>query len=272
VVWSSEEEPSPQERLTGTDVSTRPVEGGTGTGEEPRGPREGLILLVFTILTLAVTAFVLWSDEQSAADDPKQKAARGEVRGLDELSMIREPHVKRVLDEVEQSEWPLIRNIRISPISVDVQASDKDGIGRNMTFDPTFKVTESEGGVSTVNAIPAAKIDPGAPELAVRGAAEHAGVSVDAVDYVTNAYIIDSDSDWFVALKEGPAKDRQWVAEPDGRDVRRPGELSRKEQAEREKQEREFARTQRIFQKRSECLSNATTTEEVTRCIERYAP
>jgi hypothetical protein len=274
VVWGNEEEPPPQERLSGgVGATTSPVEGtGPTATEGPRGPREGMILLLFALITIAASAFVLWNTEQASVDDPKQKAARGEVTGLDELSMIREPNVQRALDEVEKSDWPLVRNIRIAPTSIDIQASDSDGIGRNMTFDPAFEVTESDGGASTVNAKPAAKVDAAAPERAIRGAAERAGLDTDDIDYVTTTFIIDSNSDWSLFFKTGPAKDRHWVAEPDGTDVRRPGELSREEEAAQKRQQREFERTQRIFQKRSECLSRATTAEEVTRCIERFAP
>jgi hypothetical protein len=276
VVWGNEEEPPPQERLSASvGATTRPVEG-TGTTatatEEPRGPREGLILLLFALITIAASAFVLWNAEQAAVDDPKQKAARGEVTGLDELSMIREANVQRALDEVEASDWPLVRNIRIAPTSIDIQASDSDGIGRNMTFDPAFEVTETDGGASTVNAKPASKIDAAAPERAIRGAAERAGLDTDEIDYVTTTFIIDSDSDWSLFFKSGPAKDRHWIAEPDGTDVRRPGELSREQEAEQRRQQRELARMRRIFQKRNECLSRATTGEQVTRCVERFTP
>lgn len=273
MVWGNEEEPSPQERLSSAGGSatatTRPAEGGPG---EPRGPSEGLVLLLFAIVTMAASAFVLWNTEQASVDDPKQKAARGEVRGLDELSMIREPNVQRALDHVEGSEFPLVRNIRIAPTSIDIQASDSDGIGRNMSFDPAFEVIESDGGASTVNALAAAKIDAAAPERAIRGAAERAGLDTEDIDYVTTTFIIDSNSDWSLFFKSGPAKDRHWVAEPDGTDVRRPGELSREEQAEQARQQREYARMQRIVQKRSECFSRANSAEDVQRCTERYAP
>jgi hypothetical protein len=280
VFGREKEEPSPQERLAGAGATTQPA--GTVT-DEPHGPREGLILLLFAILTVAASAFVLWNDEQSAVDDPAQQVARGEVHGLSNLSMLREPNVKRVLDTVSKGKWPLVRNIRIAPGQIDVQVSDKDGYERRLSFDPAFKMTNDDSGVSEQNSVPASKIDAGAPEKMVRSLAERAQISPDAVDYVTNSYLIDDKSDWFMALDQGPARVRQWVAEPDGRDLRHPGEPStaerqaqqrQKRQADRQRRQvqRQVARQQRQAQRLSNCLTGSTTTQQVQQCYQRFQP
>lgn len=45
-------------------------------------PREGPLILLFLVLTLAPSALVLRKAEADAVNDPKQKAARGEIAGL----------------------------------------------------------------------------------------------------------------------------------------------------------------------------------------------
>lgn len=58
--------------------------------EEPGGRLgEGLVLLLFAILTLAASAYVLATAEQNAVDDPAQRAARGEITGLHAQSLMR---------------------------------------------------------------------------------------------------------------------------------------------------------------------------------------
>jgi hypothetical protein len=270
VFGRGEEEPSPQERLTGAVATTQPV--ATTVTDEPHGPREGLILLLFTILTIAASAYVLWSEEQSAVDDPTQKVARGEVHGLSELSLLREANVKRVLATVEKSKWPLVRNIRIAPDRVDVQVSDKDGYQRSLSFDPAFKMTNSDDGVSEQNTIPASKIDAAAPEKMIRALEEREQISPDAVDYVTNSYLIDDTSDWFMALDQGPARVRQWVAAPDGRDLRHPGELSTAQRQQQAQQRRDAQKQQRQVQRLSNCLTAARSAEAVQRCYARFQP
>jgi hypothetical protein len=262
----AEEEPSPQERLTGAGATHTAVE--PGATEGPRGPREGLILLLFAVLTIAASAFVIWNEEQSVKDDPTLQP----VSGLSENSLIREKNLERVLDKVAKSKWPLVRNIRIAPDNVAIQASDKDGFQRRLDFNAAIEMTDADDGVSEQNSFPAAKIDASAPERMLRGVTERSGLDADAVDYVTTSYLIDDDSTWFMAMKEGPARVRQWVAEPDGRDARHPGELSTADRQAQERQQHEFERSQRLIRRRSQCLSRATTGEQVTRCVEKFAP
>jgi hypothetical protein len=275
VFGRSEEEPSPQERLSGhTGATTTAVDQPAGDG--PSGPREGLILLLFALLTIAAAAFVLWSEEQSAADDPAGKAARGEVRGLDDLSMLREKNLRRVLEEVSDGDRPLVRNIRIEPGRVDVQVANADGSAKILSFDPAFEVTERDFGVSVSRSVPASKIDASGPERMLRGVAERSGLDTDAVDYATATFLIEdaSTATWFMAMKEGPADKRQWTAEPDGRDVRRPGELSRAQERENARRQREIEQTVKRQQRRSKqlsnCLRKATSSPQFTRCFERY--
>jgi hypothetical protein len=133
-------------------------------------------------------------------------------------------------------------------------------------------MTNDDDGVSEQNTLPATKIDPSAPERAVRGMAEKSGQSPDAVDYVTNSYLTEDDSDWYIALDQGPARVRQWVAEPDGRDVRHPGELSTAEKQDQARQQREYERQQQRAQRFSQCMSSVRTQADVDRCYRKFGP
>lgn len=89
-----EEEPPPQ-ALVGAHVAPAAPDETSASGLA-----EGAILLLFTILTLAISAFVLISEESDAVSDPVQKAARGEITGLHELSLLRRPNLERALAKV----------------------------------------------------------------------------------------------------------------------------------------------------------------------------
>jgi hypothetical protein len=86
-----------------------------------------------------------------------------------------------------------------------------------------------------------------------------------------------------MSLKQGPARTRTWIAEKDGSDIRKPGELSTKDKrriasdkrrsdAQRRKFEREQAKLQLTIRRRTNCLNRAKNATDVSRCVERYQP
>src|SRR4051795_11769248 len=84
------------------DARRAPVEGGAVAitspvpEDEPRkGPPETLILIVFAVLTLAASAFVIGRAEHKALHDPAQQGSRGEVKGLDALSFFRAQNLRK---------------------------------------------------------------------------------------------------------------------------------------------------------------------------------
>ena len=219
---------------------------------ERTGPREGLILLLFTIVTLGVSGYVVVNAEIEKADDPAEKAARGEIDGLDDLSLLRAANLRRVLDEVADGPRPLVINLRASAPAVDVTVRDADGYRKVLTFDPSFDSDERDYGVGEDAALEPAEIDAGVPEKLARRVARRTGQPVEAVDYVTISATSSGEPSWYLALDEGPARDRQWVAAMDGRDLRKPGEPSAQQRA------------------RTQCFEAAGDSEDVARCIERF--
>jgi hypothetical protein len=270
------EQPPPQSLVSGAAGTTAAVDPQqSGSGE---GPRESVILLVFFVLTLAATAYVLAKAEHKALHDPVAKAQRGEVHGLSSGSFLRPENFKRALDKVSSSSRPFITNVRVAPERVDATVRDQDGSRKLLNIDLAFKVTEYDNNVGDDPAVRASQIDTAAPQRMVKAMAERTGLSTDAVDYVTMSIDDQGPQTWFMSLKDGfgGATQNDWIAEADGSDLRHPGELSRKMREEQAKikrdTEREQRRISRILEKRSACLSKAITAERASRCIERYQP
>ena len=265
MIGRPEEEAAPHHRLAGAQE------------EPPSGPREGLILLLFTILTLAASAYVLVGEERDAVDDPKEKAARGEVTGLDELSLVREVNLRRALRKVGEGSYPRISNIRVAPERLNATAENDEGDQKILTIDPGLGVEEQDFGTSSgTGTASAAEIDARGPERMARAVAERTELPLDAIDYVTASFSGGGPPTWFLALEDGPARDRQWIAAADGSDLRRSGELAPSVQRANERRQRELRldqrRAARRFEQRTACLRKARDAADATRCLERYPP
>jgi hypothetical protein len=243
-------------------------------GEGGSGPSEGLILLLFTILTVALSAYVLVGEEHNAVHDPAQKASRGEVKGLGPLSLLREANLRRVLAKVAAGKRPLVSDIRVSAVRVDVTVRDADGYRKLLSFDPGLGVKESDLGVSDSAAVRTARIAPGAPERMVKSVAERTRLGEDAVDYVTVSFSGSPPHNWYMSLDKGPARTRQWIAAPDGSDLRKPGQISQAQKDADTKRKRQFEAQQRRYKRQSArrdaCLNRAQSATAASRCLDRF--
>jgi hypothetical protein len=263
VFGRSDEEPPPQARLAGAGAYTTPV--APADGGEARGPREGLILLLFAVLTLAASAYVVGTAERDAQRDPVQKAARGEISGVDRLSLLRAPNLSRVLADVNAGPRPLVTNIRVAPARVDLILRDAAGSRKSVSVDPAFKAKESDFGVGTDDAIRASKLDASGPERMLRAVTERTGLGADAVDYATLSPVGLGKAGWYMFLRRGAAGDREWAAAIDGTDLRHPGDPSKGQRAARK-------RLQRVMSRRTACLAKAGDALAAARCIDRFQP
>jgi hypothetical protein len=265
------EQPPPQS-LVGS--STAPVARSATGDDGGSGPREGLILLLFTIVTVALSTYVLIGEEHNAVHDPAQKAARGEIQGLDSQSLLREANLRRALVKIENSPRPLVSNIRVSAVRVDVTSLDNDGSRKIVSIDPGFNVKANDFGVGDDKAVRTTQIDVAAPERMVRAVAERTGLGANAVDYVTMSFSGSGERSWYMSLDKGPAKTRQWIAATDGSDLRKPGELSQAQKDANAKLKRQFEAQQRRFKRqsarRSACLSKATSATAAANCLQRF--
>lgn len=269
----TKEEPSPQARVAG--VTARPSEGGpppAAVGGRPssRGPREGLVLTLFALLTLGAIALVLVLEERDAVRDPAEKAQRGEIGGFDDLSLLRAANLRRALAEVADGEYPLVTSVRVAADRVNVVARDDEGSRRVLVIDPGFGVDESEFGSGDDAAVPAGEVDADAPERIVRAVLRRTRLAPQDVDYVTLSISGVTPSTWSLFLKAGPAE-RHWIAEANGADVRRPGELSARDRRANARRQRELRRRQRLNERRVSCLQQARDAGAASRCLERFS-
>lgn len=261
------EQPPPQSLVgASTSAATQAASGDNGS----TGPPEGLILLVFTILTVAASALVLHNTASKSATDPVQKAARGEIQGLDSLSFFRSANLRRALAKVSDGRWPLIIRMRLAAARVDVTARDKDGFRKDLTIDPAFKVQVSDDNVGEDKTITAAQIDTGAPERMIRAVSERTHMSANAVDYLVIDAGNDRETAWYMFLDQGPARVRLWVATSNGGDLRHPGELSQAQKDANAKRERAFRRQQQRVARHVRCITHAFTPAAYARCDRKF--
>jgi hypothetical protein len=258
------EQPPPQSLVGASATSPAPEDSGSS------GPPEGLILVVFALLTVVASALVLHNAAAGSANDPLQKAARGEIKGLDQLSFFRAANLKKALDKVSASRWPQIISLRVAAARVDVTARDHNGYRKYITIDPAYKLDITDDNVGTDKAISASRIAVGAPERMVRAVSERTRMSPDAVDYLVTDADNEKDIAWYVYLNQGLPLDRQWVATSSGTDLRHPGEPSQLQKAAAAKQQRALARQQKRQQRHFQCIAKAFTPAAYSRCDRRF--
>jgi hypothetical protein len=246
--------------------------------EEPRkGPSETLILIVFAILTIAASAFVLQRAEHRALHDPAQKGARGEVTGLDSLSFFRAANLRRAIAKVGDGPLPFVTDIRVSAVRVDLTLVNADrSRKRELSYDLDLRPRHQfDFTPSDTPAVRPSEIDPTGPERMIRSVLERTRLPASAVDYVTQDFTNDpATRSWYLFLKEGPARVRQWVAAPDGSDLRHPGEPAIAQRQANARLRSNLARQQRRLKRtlalRTACLRKATDAVAAARCVQRY--
>lgn len=258
------EQPPPQS-FVGTSTSQAPVDE-SGGGDPP----EGLILLIFTVLTVAASVLVLHSAAANSEKDPLQKAARGEIQGLDQLSFFRAANLRKALAKVADGRWPLIISVRVAADRVDVTARDKDGFRKFLSIDPAYKVDVSDDNVGEDQAVSASQIDTGAPERMIRAVTERTHMSATAVDYLVTDADNQTDSAWYMSLDQGPARVRQWVATRTGTDLRHPGEPSQVQKAATARLQRNLKRQAQRQARHFKCVAKAFTPAAFARCDRRF--
>jgi hypothetical protein len=245
------------------------------------GPREGPLILLFLVATVAASALVLHSAEADAVKDPKQKAARGEIAGLSKLSLVRPENLRKALAKVNAGKYPLISNVRVAPDRVNLSVRDKDGYRKYVTIDPGFGVQMTDAGVGEDYAVHSESINVEAPQRMLKAVVAKTGLTPAAFDYAATSFSENSKTTWYMAMKDGPARVRQWIAEADGSDVRKPGELSTADKKRQADTARENARIQRqarrrvrhiqaVIKRRNRCISHAADAGQVSKCIERF--
>ena len=212
-----------------------------------RGPNETVILTLFFLVCLASVGLLLWHEENRLLDDPDAKAQRGEVVGAEGDSLVRAANFERALREIDErlGESDVVNSVRLSPVRVDVTAHDDTGRQRILSVDPGFDVDERYFGESEQPGVRVRAIDPAAPARMFAVVQQRSGAKPGNLDYFV--YSISGNS-WLLYLDGVPITRKQWQADARGRDVRRLGEPSGAEAAQRS------------------CLQRARSAEDAARC------
>jgi hypothetical protein len=270
-----DEEPPPEERLgttSGTTTTTVASPSDSGSrSDEQGGPNEGVILLLFTLITAGAIAWVLISGEHKALHDPNAKADRGEISALDDLSLIRAKNVRKMLAQVRSSSSPEVADLRFAPTSADVTVQNENGDQTIWSFDPKLNVSKNSfGSGSSDDVQPVQAVDPGAPERMVRSAIEKSGRPASDINYVTTSFLTQKRPDWTIAFKTGPTDKRLWIADFHGRDVRRVGTPSVQQRRQTQQTKQNLQKLQQRVKARAKCLSQAPTAQAAARCLKRF--
>jgi len=204
---------------------------GVTTGAEPardrrdrRGPGEGLVLLVWTLLVIGAVVFVLTRAEQDELNDPVKKAARGEVTGLGPLSLLTAGQFAGAMTAIGDR-YPDGRptSIRVEPTRVNASVRTGEYALRQVSVDVALKTHEDGTGETTEKGLALSRIDPQAPERLVRAVNERTHTQPTDVAYLVLS--VDSTSPrtsrWALFLARGtPPDQRRYTSDLAGRDVK----------------------------------------------------
>lgn len=187
-----------------------------------------VILGVFIALVAGGCALIWAPLESHYANDPFEKARRGEIRGLDELSMLRAGNAVRALEEVRRRAPVEVRiqTLTFRPTSVLISIVEPGtGEDRDYDVDPAFRVGGGEPSVASSDyGATFRAIDASVPERMAREVLALTHRDADEIDYVSAATSSTGDPvQWLLYFASGRIRDRVWRAEADGSNVRRNG-------------------------------------------------
>lgn len=246
-------------RLGSTPVTSSPQ-----PGANPGGPREGVAVALFGLLTVAAVGAVLYATDEHFANDPAARAARGEVAGVVKQSLLEPRNLARAISKVRgRAPSSSVVHARFAPARVDLQMRDPDGRVTIYHVDPSFSISTDSFGDELQKGFPLSAIQTAAPQRIFRAVSRRAKARPKDLDYL----VFDEGSGseryhWGMYLTDDvPIARRQWSADASGRDVRPLGTPPLKER-------RAQARNAR-FQR---CLSGAATGPAVQRCYKRLGP
>lgn len=233
-------------------------------GADPGGPREGVAVALFGLLTVAAVGAVLYATDDHFVGDPAAKAARGEVSGVVKQSLLEPRNLARAIGKVKsKAPGSTVVNARFAPARIDLQMRDPDGRVTIYHLDPSFSISTDSFGDQLQKGFPLSAVEAVAPQRIFRAVSRRAKARPKDLDYL----VLDDGTgserySWGLYLTDDvPIARRQWSANGAGRDVRPLGSPPLKER-------RAQARNAR-FQR---CLSAAATGDAVRRCYRRSGP
>jgi len=117
-----------------------------------------------------------------------------------------------------------IVDLRLAGDSFSASYANRDDNRVTLTRTPSF-TTRSTIPIAVTSVVASSRINPQVPLRLVNAVRERTGAKPQDIDYVSfSAAFAKLGSAWSIFLNKGPASRRQFVADVDGRHLRRPGE------------------------------------------------
>lgn len=186
------------------------------------------VLAIFAVLVLAGCAAVLVPLERENTNDPVERARRGEITGLHELSMLRGENAVRAIDEIRRRSPAEVRvqSLTLRPVAAQLTVVEPaNGTQRDWEVVPGIEVSGGEvENASTDYGVTFRAIDATMPERLARAVLDKLNRDPADLDYISAAISSSGDPlQWLVYLKSGRVSDRIWRADADGANLRRNG-------------------------------------------------
>lgn len=258
-------------QLSGRTGRPDPAPSGDGPagGGGPYVPGR-LALGLFTLAVLAAGAFMFVTVESDAVDDPVKQAERGEVDATSELSLTREPNLRRAIAAVDGDleEGGFIDSFRVAPDRVNVIVVQPSGKRETIAVNVAFETTASDAGTGEGEGLQPDDIDPAAPQRIIRVARRKLDLQPKEFDYmVANEPTREGDKPTWTAFWKLPLKDNDVSAAGDGTDVRPLGTPDARTREQTKAAQERAERAQEEAARRSQCLSRAETPAQIERCL-----
>jgi hypothetical protein len=181
--------------------------------------------VVAVLIAVAVMDVVL---EHRGVHDPIQRAARGEIKGVGSGSLIRPDRLRLALAKVGRDLDPesVVTSFRLAPDRINMTIRDSQGRRSLYNVDPALNVDHSSFGEGLEDGFSIRRVPVEGARRAVLAAAARHGTGPGDIDYMVLDYgsITRGGFSWNIFFKTGRVDRRQYFADGDGGNVRRPGE------------------------------------------------
>ena len=197
------------------------------------GPSETPLLIVFMVLALVAVGGLLVKLQN---DDAGTKAASGSSGAIsaasgsklvtDKNSYLQPNRFAAELRDIDRRVGGTARivDLRLAGDSFSASYANRDDNRVTLTRTPSF-TTRSTIAIAVTSVVPSSRINPQVPLRLVNAVRERTGAKPQDIDYVVfSAAFAKLGSAWSIFLNKGPASRRQFVADVEGRHLRRPGE------------------------------------------------
>ena len=183
--------------------------------------------MLFVVAVISACAAVIVPLEHKYATDPVQKAARGEISALGDLSLIRADNAARALAAV-QAKSPAesrVQDLTLRPTHADIDVVvPADGSEHRWLVDVGFNAADDTSDATQDYGKTFRQFDMTVPERITRAVLAQLHRPESDVDYITTIITQDDPSfRWELFLQHGRIRDRTWLANADGSDLHRNG-------------------------------------------------